>query len=274
MFSSIVHELRPERRVTLLGDHLHGWLIEQVAARDSVLANRLHPPRQPDLTAEVEARPRLRGRPFSVCLMAATGGQATHLLRVSSIDPELSAMLPELGANLPRLSFGGTSWERRVPNNGPAHPLSGHILPADLVRRWSSSQPAISERVTFNFLSPTAFSRGRGELRSVTLFPAPDLVFRSLVETWNAYVWPLPEPDVAALLATVRERTHDIRTAAPVRLSEHKLTGFVGRCTYSCLPAAPESARRLLHLLADFAFFAGVGMKRTMGMGQTVVAHK
>jgi CRISPR-associated endoribonuclease Cas6 len=55
----------------------------------------------------------------------------------------------------------------------------------------------------------------------------------------------------------------------PVRFSTHRLRGFVGECTYTA-NANDERARRVLHLLADFAFFAGVGMKRTMGMGQVI----
>jgi CRISPR-associated endoribonuclease Cas6 len=43
--------------------------------------------------------------------------------------------------------------------------------------------------------------------------------------------------------------------------------GFVGRVTYG-LMAENEAARCQLNTLADFAFYAGVGMKTAMGMGQ------
>jgi len=49
-----------------------------------------------------------------------------------------------------------------------------------------------------------------------------------------------------------------------------RLKGFVGDCEYSCGPRAADQSRRLLHLLSEFSFFAGVGLERTMGMGQVV----
>ena len=48
--------------------------------------------------------------------------------------------------------------------------------------------------------------------------------------------------------------------------------GFTGRCGYTLpagagLPPRDEYLWRALHLLAAFAFYAGVGAKTTMGMG-------
>jgi CRISPR-associated endoribonuclease Cas6 len=43
--------------------------------------------------------------------------------------------------------------------------------------------------------------------------------------------------------------------------------GFVGRVTYG-LMADDDAVRAQLSVLADFALYAGVGMKTTMGMGQ------
>ncbi|MBI3490961.1 MAG: CRISPR system precrRNA processing endoribonuclease RAMP protein Cas6 [Acidobacteria bacterium] len=48
------------------------------------------------------------------------------------------------------------------------------------------------------------------------------------------------------------------------------MRGFIGTCEYSVGPRAPEDVSRALHLLADFAFFCGVGLKTTMGMGQVL----
>lgn len=44
--------------------------------------------------------------------------------------------------------------------------------------------------------------------------------------------------------------------------------GFTGVCAYD-LCALENSARRVLALLAEFAFYAGTGRKTAMGMGQT-----
>jgi hypothetical protein len=44
-----------------------------------------------------------------------------------------------------------------------------------------------------------------------------------------------------------------------------------GQVTYDCPPELEPTVRQALHALADFAFYAGVGYKTTMGLGQTVL---
>ncbi len=46
------------------------------------------------------------------------------------------------------------------------------------------------------------------------------------------------------------------------------VVGAAGVVTYELLAAA-EAHARALHVLADFAFYAGVGYKTTQGMGQS-----
>jgi CRISPR-associated endoribonuclease Cas6 len=58
----------------------------------------------------------------------------------------------------------------------------------------------------------------------------------------------------------------DVRTHM-LAFRRAKQVGFTGRVTYG-LMAADEAARCQLNALAKFAFYAGVGIKTTMGMGQ------
>jgi CRISPR/Cas system endoribonuclease Cas6 (RAMP superfamily) len=44
--------------------------------------------------------------------------------------------------------------------------------------------------------------------------------------------------------------------------------GYVGTIEYLAAKHADPLALRVFHLLADYAFFAGVGYHTTMGMGQ------
>ena len=44
--------------------------------------------------------------------------------------------------------------------------------------------------------------------------------------------------------------------------------GFNGQATYECSDNIPVEHVKSLNALADFAFYAGVGAKTTMGMGQ------
>ena len=53
-----------------------------------------------------------------------------------------------------------------------------------------------------------------------------------------------------------------------LRFRHSPQVGFVGRVTYR-LMAEDDAARCQLNALADLAFYSGVGMKTTMGMGQS-----
>ena len=123
-------------------------------------------------------------------------------------------------------------------------------------------------RVELQFTTPTTFhSQGR----SMPL-PLPRLVFGSLLDRWNAFAPLRIDPEILVVVeqaCTIAR--YDLRTEA-VPLGGGLQIGFVGRCTYGLPPGrgirpADEYAWRVLHLLANFAFFAGVGAKTTMGMG-------
>ena len=49
---------------------------------------------------------------------------------------------------------------------------------------------------------------------------------------------------------------------------------FVGSCEYSVGRRGSADHRRFLRLLAEFAFYAGVGLRTTMGMGQVCPASR
>jgi len=268
MFSSLVVELAHNGPVDVIGDHLHGWLLSVLANRFAALGDRLHAPE--------------RGKPFTVFLGAINptdfnlgndhpGSPATHWLRLTSVDAQLSSVLPEIADSIDVVSLGRYRLSKRRVLSLRDHPLVRLASGADLWSNWmAGSEPA--GRVKLHFLSPTGFARGREG--STTVLPIGHLVFRSLLKTWNENVTP-PVPDriAAELLAIVQEEAHRLHTPPPVQFERSRLNGFAGECEYSCGPRASAESRRLLHLLTDFAFFAGVGLKRTMGMGQVVGEH-
>jgi len=133
--------------------------------------------------------------------------------------------------------------------------------------------PLPTGRVRLRFVSPTAFSKTSRERRNraTTLFPRADLAFESLLRIWNKNVTQRIDDGLRrALLEVVQEEAHELRTVPPVRFDRHRLKGFVGFCEYSCGQNPSDDARRLISLMADFAYFSGVGLKRTMGMGQVI----
>lgn len=263
MFKSLLIEIEPTELVEASGGQVHGWFMREVSARSPALATRLHAP--------------VRGKPFTVWTgprfaLGPAGVQRdesdpVRWLRLTSVDPELTALLPEIASSLDVVTLGATAFHRLQIFTDGQHPLTGNLDPKDLWARWMDGV-APRGRVSLRFLSPTAFSKGRS---STTLLPVAALVFRSLLKTWNENVTPAVTEEAAAeLLAAVQEESHTLHTVPPLRFQSHQLKGFLGECEYSCGAKASDPSKRLLHLLSDFAFYAGVGLKRTMGMGQVI----
>ncbi|MGC9320360.1 MAG: CRISPR system precrRNA processing endoribonuclease RAMP protein Cas6, partial [Armatimonadota bacterium] len=127
-----------------------------------------------------------------------------------------------------------------------------------LLRRASKSR-----RIELAFLSPTLFRRSGESL----VLPQPELAFGSLLRAWNAFS-PLQFPPYGTEdLGAPMICHHNIRTEM-VQFGSYKLLGFVGRVGYLIPAEVPELLCRTLNCLADYAFFAGVGYRTTMGMGQ------
>lgn len=123
--------------------------------------------------------------------------------------------------------------------------------------------------VTLEFASPTTFKSGRVHVP----VPLPHLVFGSLVERWNAFSPVALSPDVrrfgAEMVALSR---YQLRSAAVGHKGEGLRVGGVGRATYTAL-SGDRYWLGLLHLLAAFALYSGVGSQTTTGMGQVRVAR-
>ncbi len=158
----------------------------------------------------------------------------------------------------------------------------------------------------FEFRSPTAFSTGQAAWgKQMHLFPDPKRVFESLARAWNTWAPSHFTMDAHA----IQTYAHDWIAVSHYELQtrtfhfDHSVQeGFTGKCMYTMkerewthsrharpIEDSPTPNRRLrsgdnlppttigaeltpvqaLHLLANFAFYAGVGHKTTMGMGQT-----
>jgi CRISPR-associated endoribonuclease Cas6 len=131
-------------------------------------------------------------------------------------------------------------------------------------------------RLTLEFDSPTAFGGvDRPWSRETTLLPEPPRVFGGLARRWQRFA---PEGlaeaiEMEALSRYLEERVRVEEYALHTQrlhLRQAQLLGFVGRCTYRLPPDdAGDRLRRQAHLLAEYAFYAGVGQKTAQGMGRS-----
>jgi CRISPR-associated endoribonuclease Cas6 len=111
--------------------------------------------------------------------------------------------------------------------------------------------------------------RGAGDDgRQLTIpLPLPELVLGSLLARWNVFA-PLTLPD------DVRRYAQECLAVSRYRLQSHAVqfgqaisVGFTGQCQYTALVWDPYWLR-VVSLLAAYAFYSGVGLRTTVGMGQ------
>ncbi len=121
------------------------------------------------------------------------------------------------------------------------------------------NSPQVLTNMELNFLSPTSFKQNQG----IQTFPLPELVFNSLHRRWNAFApeaYQLPSREWNALVTA-----YDLKTYA-LKMEGGAEIGAQGWVCYRF--NEPETAK-IATILANFAFFSGVGRKTSMGMGQT-----
>lgn len=124
---------------------------------------------------------------------------------------------------------------------------------------------SVPERgVMLRFAAPTAF-RSQGMHVPV---PLPGLVFGSLVDRWNAFSPVGLSPDARRFGSEMVALSRYRLVSRPVVHKDGALRmGGVGYAAYHSL-SRDRYWLAVMHLLADFARFSGVGVQTTTGMGQ------
>ena len=141
------------------------------------------------------------------------------------------------------------------------------------------------EPLTLEFASLTTFNRSNTQNRIYgshpALLPLPQYVFPGLARRWQE----LAPPDLAGLVQEERIEQYALNDGViiadynlkphTVKFTTHWQQGFVGKCKYflrgpdeATTEEAPLTARHQILLLAQLAFYCGVGYKTSMGMGR------
>jgi CRISPR-associated endoribonuclease Cas6 len=241
------------------GEALHGLFFEALRAHDAAFAAHLHdlPGDKPfTLSGVLTNYPKRQGRmhvtansQLAFRVSGLTDALIEHPLAAFSHLATIDAPL-RLGPGMARVD--------KITFQAGMHPLV-----------QSASYPALlhnasdNARVTLQFSSPTSFRAGDAQ----EIMPKPERVFGSLFNTWQSFS-PVPfAPELAGELALMQVSEYELRTEL-VHFSRYKVIGFKGHVTYTCPRSMHVSVRRAVNTLADFAVFAGVGYKTTMGLGQ------
>ena len=252
-------ELRPESAFVLPAGHgqrMMAVLLYLVREQDEDLSTRLH-----DAAGEKPYTVSMLGGEFE---LASPGHvrlspEKVYRFRVTSIDPHLSQML--IQGVFPCLEGReiqiGEGVFRVLGVESSVETL------ADIYRRHMVEDIRDPARVGMVFHSPTAFrSSGRN-----FLFPEPRLVWLSLNRSWGS----VSRVDLGKDLHEEAAREifvtrYELRTSI-LHFDRYRQVGFSGHCEYVISPEEQWKGR-IYSLLLDFSRYSGLGMKKTMGMGQ------
>lgn len=239
-----------------LGRAAQAILLDRVSAADADLGASLHEGSGP--------------RPYSVGVALQPPFSPDDpwrvRLRISLFQARLAQLLSEILERLPSARrFDDLSAEVEAIARAPSSDRDvGETSYQEILNRRLLVGVEPDPRIELRFVSPTTFHYGE---RNHPI-PLPGLVFGNLVERWNAFSPLTLHPDARRYAEECLAITRFRIESRVVDLAGGKQIGAIGAISYRSLRPDPYWLR-LLHALADFAFYSGVGAKTTMGLGQT-----
>jgi CRISPR-associated endoribonuclease Cas6 len=270
---SLVLNLLPKSPIPpqfLTGRHLHALFLTLVSSVDKNLGDRLHDssadkaftlsPLQINNTNSPISRGSRGGYKLQYSHQQPIPAGTSCWWRISLLDDTLFGKLTQLWLNL-----------------NPNHPW--HLGPADLyitsiqgtpqsMQPWANAtsydqlyeQASDGQRnIHLTFSTPTAFRQGQYD----TTLPTRECVFNSLLTRWNKYS-SIEFSQTA--LESIFPSFINIHTEI-LADSRSKFIGILGELNYRLLGEVEPIQIKQINALADFALYAGVGRKTTMGMG-------
>jgi CRISPR-associated endoribonuclease Cas6 len=264
MFASFLVTLRPTIAATIgnaTGKSLHGLFFNLLEQHDRALFEQVHAAHQ------------LRPLTVSPLLGDFTReGFRRRVLPSQVYAVRYTTLSDDLFNALSKILLRKFIYRGKVSLDGVEFAVQDVAVEPDKSRDWGRlatpeeiwEQAKTRRDVSLRFVSPTAFNQNKMNL----LFPVPRNVFHAYREKWNAFTHlPIGDEFIAWVEQNVAVEAHSLETRM-VWFSDFQKHGFVGWVRF--IAREPNPARlRELNALADFAFFAGTGIKTPMGMGQT-----
>ncbi|MCK6624545.1 MAG: CRISPR system precrRNA processing endoribonuclease RAMP protein Cas6 [Anaerolineae bacterium] len=281
MLTSLILQLQAPAETNLpanLGRAGQSLLLRLIAAREATLAQELH-------QAE-------KARPYTVSnlVLGKRAGGSLHVqggqsgwLRFTGLTEAVSHHLIRLAEQPPEsVELDGYQFRVSGATLDPAvHPWAGQIAYQELAAPYLlDGRASPGSTLRLEFASPTTF---RSQGRFLPL-PQPELVFGSLLDRWQTFAPIALHPDTRRFAAAaVALSRYELRTrgmpyvksgGAGGRGSRDEtagpyptLIGFTGRASFAVLNR-DRYWLNVLHLLAAFAFYSGVGYQTAAGLGQ------
>ena len=196
----------------------------------------------------------------------------TFGVRITTLDTEVThtwfdKIVP--GLNGHQLHIGDAVFVIEREGGEPIH--QERSSDTALVQEYMLLGDRLEHHMQFRFESPTAF---RSKEMLVPL-PNPALLFGSLLDRWNAFNDIKLHPDTRRFaeecIAVSRFRLETV-FVDPEGQDRRPVTGCVGSCRYVVL-RDDRYWLGIVHALAAYATFAGVGLNTATGMGRLYKIH-
>jgi CRISPR-associated endoribonuclease Cas6 len=190
-----------------------------------------------------------------------------YLWRVTGLTESVSQALAAAFLETPpaawRLGDQTFTVEQSICDSA-TQPWSGQTTYEALAAQQMLQPHRLAPQVTLLFATPTAFKSAGMHVP----IPLPNLLFGSLVERWNAFSSVTLDPAMREFGQELVAISYYKLQSAPVEQKGGGLTiGGIGKVTYRAL-GGDRYWLAVFQMLADFAFYSGVGVKTTSGMGQ------
>jgi CRISPR-associated endoribonuclease Cas6 len=283
LYSSVIH-LTNLYAVTIPrpgGQHAHAAFLDIVRTVDPPLSQRLHDLNGrkpftisplmglPKLYKHEEERQGIKLREGWECWLRVT--ILDDVLFKTFIDYFMTSRLTPLprgegnqrsDVRIPEIRLGDAHFcVSEILTTPGSHPWAGYVTLEELQKRLDEPPPA---SITLELRSPTSFNLGAENIETI---PYPKLVFGNLATAWKA----ITGENMVAAVEKYAEKNwrpvlHRLERKA-LTLHNHPQLGAVGRVEYQRLDDGNAPLARALNLLADLAFYTGLGRKTAQGMG-------
>lgn len=179
--------------------------------------------------------------------------------RITLLDDNLFGKLTPLWLNInPQKPFHLGSGELQITSilsSNNSHPWANACSYQDIYNNASQSD----RNLNFKIYTPTAFRQGKYDI----FLPTAELVFSSLLKRWNKYSnLPLENINFEHIYPALFNLKTEI-----IFNEKDKFIGCVGDINYKILGETDLSLIKQINILADYAFYSGIGRKTTMGLG-------
>lgn len=229
---------------TVNGKHIHGFFFDQILSQSPPLAEYLH---RPDVI-----------NPFSLSNIHRTG--QFFWFRIADWMAEVSEATFNWFRTNTEIVLGGCRFQLLKTTTNPKESLWG--------RRSGIEEFIINgiEKIPNDFnvehFSPTSFKAGNTHIP----LPIPDLTIKSIYSRTPEMVRTWINSNPESLVQHIHLKSHKINSVYN-RFGYGSIASFKGKTRWQIDNRAPRKDVESLKVLFAFAFFAGIGVKTTQGMG-------